>query len=121
MPLAALFLLVYDRILTALQVPALPANFGGGPTFADLPFAMRMLSARYIAGHYKLAGMYLHFRWVLGKSDHPFRSGALHLGARGGLRSAGASHTTFGRRPERARRLIPASSCDFVKPVRPAT
>ena len=104
----SLFSLFYDHVLTTCQATTPAAHFLGRPTFADLPFAMRMLWAGYVAGHYKQARMYSHFRWVMGKSDHPLPTRALHLGAHGGLHSAGASHTTLRRTWQRARLGLPA-------------
>ena len=115
----SLFSLFYDHVLTTCQATTPAAHFLGRPTFADLPFAMRMLWAGYVAGHYKQARMYSHFRWVMGKSDHPLATRALHLGACGGLRSAGVSHTTLQHTWQRAHLGLPAPRCDSVKPVGP--
>ena len=45
----SLFSLFYVHILTTCQATIPAAHFLGSQTFADLPFAMRMVSARYVA------------------------------------------------------------------------
>ena len=62
---SSLFLLFYEHGLTPHQAPPPAANFLGGPTSADLPVSMRILSAGDLFTHYGQAGGYIGLSKVL--------------------------------------------------------